>query len=102
MMAVEHKKRVVNRKARQKQALQPEVRPQEIRQEDMTKAANPTITNTQALAKLLEKQDEDLNLFEWLINPNSFRWVSLGVDRGCGDANGFLVDIVRAWKILVS
>ncbi|KAJ9115708.1 hypothetical protein QFC20_001035 [Naganishia adeliensis] len=72
MMAVEHKKRVINRKARQKQALQPEVRPQEIRQEDMTKAANPTITNTQALAKLLEKQDEDLNLFEWLINPNSF------------------------------
>ncbi|KAI5454584.1 hypothetical protein NCC49_003478 [Naganishia albida] len=72
MMAVEHKKRVVNRKARQKQALAPEVRPQEIRQEDMTKAANPTITNTQALAKLLEKQDEDLNLFEWLINPNSF------------------------------
>jgi hypothetical protein len=71
-MAIEHKKRVINRKARQKQVAQPEVRPQEIRQEDMTKAANPTITNTQALAVLLEKQDPELNFFEWVINPNSF------------------------------
>ncbi|GHJ85623.1 hypothetical protein NliqN6_2025 [Naganishia liquefaciens] len=72
VMAIEHKRRVINRKARQKQVAQPEVRPQEIRQEDMTKAANPTITNTSALATLLEEQDPDLNYFEWVINPKSF------------------------------
>ena len=71
-MAIEHKRRVINRKARQKQVVQPEVRPQEIRQEDMTKAANPTITNPSALAKLLEEQDPELNYFEWVINPKSF------------------------------
>ncbi|KAJ9108928.1 hypothetical protein QFC21_000250 [Naganishia friedmannii] len=72
MMAIEHKKRIVNRKARQRQAAGPEVRPQEIRQEDMTKAANPTITNTKALTVLLEKQDGEVNFFEWVVNPRSF------------------------------
>ncbi|KAJ9101948.1 hypothetical protein QFC19_005030 [Naganishia cerealis] len=73
MMAIEHKKRIVNRKARQQQHVGPEVRPQEIRQEDMTKAANPTITNTKALATLLEGQDPDgVNFFEWVVNPRSF------------------------------
>ncbi|KAJ9125284.1 hypothetical protein QFC22_000240 [Naganishia vaughanmartiniae] len=72
MMAIEHKKRVINRTARQPQAVGPEVRPQEIRQEDMTKAANPTITNTKGLTKLLEEQDGEVNFFEWVVNPKSF------------------------------
>lgn len=71
-MAVEHTKRAVNRRAKQKQVLGPEVRPQEIRQEDMGKTVNPTIANTAILSKVLAKQPENLNLFRWLINPRSF------------------------------
>jgi hypothetical protein len=90
MMAVEHTKRIVKRKARQKQVAQPEVRPQEIRQEDMKQAINPTIANTEALEKLLEKQTGDgVNLFKWLINPRSFGqtientfWTSFLVSTG--------------------
>ncbi|GHJ87436.1 hypothetical protein NliqN6_3838 [Naganishia liquefaciens] len=72
MMAVEHTRRVVQRKARQQQVLQPEVRPKEIRQEDMKQAVNPTIVFTGRLEALLEKHDAKVNLFKWLINPWSF------------------------------
>lgn len=89
-MAVEHTKRIVKRKARQKQVVQPEVRPQEIRQEDMKKTVNPTIANTKALDDLLVKQSEEgVNLFKWLINPRSFGqtientfWTSFLVSTG--------------------
>lgn len=72
MMAVEHTKRAVNRRARQKQVVGPEVRPQELKQGDLAAAANPTIENTRILARELKKQPDNLNLFRWLINPRSF------------------------------
>ncbi|KAJ9098673.1 hypothetical protein QFC21_004321 [Naganishia friedmannii] len=72
MMAVEHRKRVINRKAKQKQALAPEVRPQEIRQGDMTRAVNPTIQNTDELDSLLGTLPHEVNYFKWVINPRSF------------------------------
>ncbi|KAJ9094108.1 hypothetical protein QFC19_008060 [Naganishia cerealis] len=76
MMAVEHKKRIVTRKAKQKQAAGPEVRPQEVRSEDMTRAINPTIRNTDELRKLLNRRTDDeeggINYFKWVINPRSF------------------------------
>ena len=74
MMAVEHTRRIVQRKARQKQVLLPEVRPKEVRSEDMKQAVNPTIVYTTVLERILERQPGDgkVNLFKWLINPRSF------------------------------
>ncbi|KAI5452174.1 hypothetical protein NCC49_001112 [Naganishia albida] len=71
MMAVEHKRRAVNRRAKQKQAVAPEVRPQEVKQGDLGENVNPTIRNTNLLEKELRKY-ENVNLFKWLINPRSF------------------------------
>jgi hypothetical protein len=72
MMAIEHRKRVTNRKAKQKQALAPEVRPKEVRSGDMTRAVNPTIQNTDALNRLLGTLPDEVNYFKWVINPRSF------------------------------
>lgn len=91
MMAVEHRKRIINRKARQKQVQQPEVRPKEIRQGDMKQTVNPTIANTKKLGDLLDDQPGNgkVNLFKWLINPRSFGqtventfWTSFLVTNG--------------------
>jgi hypothetical protein len=71
-MAVEHTKRAVNRRAKQKQVVGPEVRPQELKQGDLNATVNPTIENTKILARELKRQPDNLNLFKWLINPRSF------------------------------
>lgn len=72
VMEIEHRKRIINRKAKQKQALAPEVRPQQVRQEDMTRTVNPTIQNTDALNTLLGDLPGEVNYFKWVINPRSF------------------------------
>ncbi|KAH8090648.1 Nse4 C-terminal-domain-containing protein [Filobasidium floriforme] len=81
MMAVEHKKRVVKKRAKQA-ALGAEVRPTELREQDMAASKNETTENVKSVYKRLrdfeandlpvEGEYGGVNFYEWIINPESF------------------------------
>ncbi|OCH84802.1 hypothetical protein OBBRIDRAFT_798769 [Obba rivulosa] len=72
-LSLEQKKRAQVKRAKLEKNKEDMRKPQEIREEDITRSENETTKNVQMVQKILMDQDEGgINLFRFIINPNDF------------------------------
>ncbi|KAF9926301.1 nuclear protein [Linnemannia zychae] len=71
-MAVEHKTRVVTQRTRVVRDPKDMRKPQELREEDIARQENETTKNVLQINNILEGLNRKVNLFELVINPESF------------------------------
>ncbi|KAF9439163.1 nuclear protein [Entomortierella beljakovae] len=71
-MSVEHKSRVMNQRARIVRDPKAMRKPQELREEDIARQENETTKNVVQIADILEGCQDKVNLFELVVNPESF------------------------------
>ncbi|OSC98648.1 hypothetical protein PYCCODRAFT_1417575 [Trametes coccinea BRFM310] len=70
-LSIEPKKRAAAKRAKLEKNKEDMKKPQEIREEDITRSENETTKNVATLERLLEKTGS-VNLFKFIINPNDF------------------------------
>ncbi|TFL04824.1 Nse4 C-terminal-domain-containing protein [Pterulicium gracile] len=72
-LSIEVKKRAITKRARQEKNTGEASKPQEIREEDIARSENETSNNVRSLEKILEEMDDErVNLFRFVVNPNNF------------------------------
>ncbi|KAF9965242.1 nuclear protein [Mortierella alpina] len=71
-MSVEHKSRTITQRARIVRDPKAMRKPQELREEDIARQENETTKNVLQIHDILEQFTESVNLFELVINPESF------------------------------
>ena len=71
-MSVEHKSRFVTQRQRIVRDPKAMRKPQELREEDIARQENETTKNVMQIADILEECTDKVNLFELVINPESF------------------------------
>ncbi|KAF9191964.1 nuclear protein [Haplosporangium sp. Z 11] len=71
-MSVEHKSRVFTQRARIVRDPKAMRKPQELKEEDITRQENETTKNVMQVFHILEQCSEKVNLFELVVNPESF------------------------------
>ncbi|PFH50906.1 hypothetical protein AMATHDRAFT_143981 [Amanita thiersii Skay4041] len=69
-LLIEQKKRVVNKRAKLEKNQEDEKKPQEIKEEDISRSQNETTKNV--LEHILENEEGPINIFKLIINPNDF------------------------------
>ncbi|KAH7888403.1 Nse4 C-terminal-domain-containing protein [Phlebopus sp. FC_14] len=70
-LSIEQKKRTQVKRQKQNQAQEEERRPQEIKEEDITRSDNETTKNVLKIKDILETTGP-INLFKFVVNPNDF------------------------------
>ncbi|KAK7053403.1 hypothetical protein VNI00_004029 [Paramarasmius palmivorus] len=70
-LSIEQKKRAAVKRAKLEKNKADEKRPQEIKEEDISRSANETTKNVAIIANKLEETGE-INLFRFVVNPNDF------------------------------
>ncbi|KAF8940660.1 Nse4 C-terminal-domain-containing protein [Dissophora ornata] len=71
-MSVEHKSRTFTQRQRIVRDPNAMRKPQELREEDIARQENETTKNVMQIAEILEKCTDKVNLFELVVNPESF------------------------------
>ncbi|KAG0294818.1 nuclear protein [Linnemannia gamsii] len=71
-MAVEHKTRTMAQRTRVVRDPKAMRKPQELREEDIARQENETTKNVMQINNILEELNRKVNLFELVINPESF------------------------------
>jgi hypothetical protein len=71
-MAVEHKTRTMAQRTRVVRDPKAMRKPQELREEDIARQENETTKNVMQINSILEQLNRKVNLFELVINPESF------------------------------
>ncbi|KAF9173519.1 nuclear protein [Mortierella sp. AD011] len=71
-MSVEHKSRNFTQRARVVRDPKAMRKPQELREEDIARQENETTKNVMQIAGILEECTDKVNLFELVVNPESF------------------------------
>ncbi|KAF9204212.1 nuclear protein [Haplosporangium sp. Z 27] len=71
-MSVEHKSRTVNQRARIVRDPKAMRKPQELREEDIARQENETTKNVMQISDILGTCTDKVNLFELVVNPESF------------------------------
>ncbi|KAG0202844.1 nuclear protein [Mortierella sp. GBA30] len=71
-MSVEHKSRAVTQRTRIVRDPKAMRKPQELREEDIARQENETTKNVMQIADILEECPNSVNLFELVVNPESF------------------------------
>ncbi|KAI0643239.1 Nse4 C-terminal-domain-containing protein [Trametes meyenii] len=70
-LSVEPKKRTVAKRAKLEKNKEDMKKPQELREEDITRSENETTKNVATIERLLESEGE-VNLFKFIVNPHDF------------------------------
>ncbi|KAF8622646.1 hypothetical protein AX15_006758 [Amanita polypyramis BW_CC] len=70
-LSIEQKKRAAGKRARLEKNKEDEKKPQELKEEDITRSQNETTKNVVALEAILENE-ERINLFRLIVNPRDF------------------------------
>ncbi|KDQ28038.1 hypothetical protein PLEOSDRAFT_1104716 [Pleurotus ostreatus PC15] len=71
-LTIEQKKRNVVKRAKLEKNKEDLKRPQELKEEDISRSPNETTKNVAILQKLLNDNPDPINLFKFIINPNDF------------------------------
>jgi len=71
-LSVEQKKRTQVKRAKFDKDKEEERRPQEINEDDIQKSENETSLNVLKVREILESLEGEVNLFNFIVNPNSF------------------------------
>ncbi|TFK94530.1 hypothetical protein K466DRAFT_509497 [Polyporus arcularius HHB13444] len=72
-LSIEQKKRNIGKRARLEKNKDDMKKPQEIREEDITRSENETTKNVATLERILNDLDgEAVNIFKFIINPHDF------------------------------
>ncbi|OBZ72806.1 Non-structural maintenance of chromosome element 4 [Grifola frondosa] len=71
-LSIEQKKRAVVKRAKLEVNKADMKKPQQITEDDITRSENETTKNVAALRKLLTQQEDPINLFRFIVNPNDF------------------------------
>jgi len=70
-LSIEQKKRAATKRSKLEKNKEDQRKPQELREEDITRSQNETTKNVAILASILEEVGK-VNLFKFVINPNDF------------------------------
>ncbi|KDR75773.1 hypothetical protein GALMADRAFT_68194 [Galerina marginata CBS 339.88] len=72
-LSIEQKKRAVTKRSKLEKNKEDERRPQELKEEDISRSQNETTKNVAILEAILTGMDtETVNIFKFVINPNDF------------------------------
>ncbi|RDB25208.1 Non-structural maintenance of chromosome element 4 [Hypsizygus marmoreus] len=71
-LSIEQKKRAVVKRAKLEKNKDEQRKPQELKEEDISRTQNETTKNVAALEALLSEDGGPINIFEFVINPDSF------------------------------
>ncbi|KAJ8455407.1 hypothetical protein ONZ45_g18956 [Pleurotus djamor] len=71
-LSIEQKKRAAVKRAKLEKNEQDLRRPQELKEEDISRSPNETTKNVAILEELLTNDPDPINLFRFIINPNDF------------------------------
>ncbi|KAF8638066.1 hypothetical protein AX16_010698 [Volvariella volvacea WC 439] len=71
-LSIEQKKRATGKRAKFEKNKEDERKPQEIREEDISRTPNETTKNVAILEQLLQDELEPINIFRFVINPHDF------------------------------
>ncbi|TFK94495.1 hypothetical protein K466DRAFT_632466 [Polyporus arcularius HHB13444] len=71
-LSIEQKKRKIGKRARLEKNKEDMRKPQEIREEDITRSGNETTKNVAALERILVDHGQAVNIFRLIINPHDF------------------------------
>ncbi|TFY60774.1 hypothetical protein EVJ58_g4935 [Rhodofomes roseus] len=71
-LSIEQKKRAVIKRATLQKDEREKKKPQEITESDITRSENETTKNVATLERILQQQDNKVNLFRVIVNPDDF------------------------------
>ncbi|KAF7306157.1 Non-structural maintenance of chromosomes element 4 [Mycena chlorophos] len=71
-LTVEVKQRKITQKPKVEKEKVKESKPQELHEEDIARSENETTKNVATLEAILSEEEEPINLFKFVINPNDF------------------------------
>ncbi|KAF8633380.1 hypothetical protein AX17_004551 [Amanita inopinata Kibby_2008] len=71
-LSIEQKKRVTAKRAKLEKNKEDEKKPQEIKEEDISRSQNETTKNVLILENILENEEEPINIFKLIVNPRDF------------------------------
>ncbi|KAF8345941.1 Nse4 C-terminal-domain-containing protein [Amanita rubescens] len=71
-LSLEQKKRTTGKRSKLEKNKEDEKKPQELKEEDITRSQNETTKNVLFLSSILENEDGPINLFKLIVNPKDF------------------------------